>query len=212
MGSNQDNIITVAKQDNIITMADQNNIITMADQNNIITMADQNNIITMADQNNIIATAFSEKMAARRAREAIEAALHALAEAHGELDLRTRARAIARMGDQVLPVLLTMLGTTDPQIRGGLGQVAASLHAAGIPVIEMRLEDLDALPGDHRATHPPDELLALPAEHHAGDDLHPTASQLESATHRGVLGPLGPPRLPPSSSRRGPRGLSPRAA
>ena len=59
-------------------------------------MADQDNIIAVANQDNIIANAFSEKMAARRARAAIEAALLALSTAHGELDLRTRARAIAQ--------------------------------------------------------------------------------------------------------------------
>lgn len=107
-----------------------------SNQDNIIPTANQDSILPTANQDNIIMNAFSEKMAARRARAAIETALHALSAAHGELDLRTRARAIARMGDQVLPVLLTMLGTTDPQIRGGLGQVAASLHAAGAPVIE----------------------------------------------------------------------------
>ncbi len=104
-----------------------------------------------SNQDNVITTAFSEKIAARRKREAIEAAMRSLADAHGELDLRTRARAIARLGDQVLPVLLTMLDTLDPQIRGGLGQVATALHAAGVPVIE-------SLRGVAQDTRSPDQV------------------------------------------------------
>ncbi|MFZ1710794.1 MAG: hypothetical protein WAW20_19605, partial [Anaerolineae bacterium] len=81
-----------------------------------------------SNQDNIITTL--------RDRRSIEAEIRLLTQAHGELDLRTRARHIARQGNQVLPTLLTMLGTNDPQMRGGLGQVAAALQADGAPVVE----------------------------------------------------------------------------
>lgn len=81
-----------------------------------------------SNQDNIITTL--------RDRRAIEADLRQLATVHGELDLRTRARHIARQGKQVLPALLSMLGTNDPQMRGGLGQVSAALLTDGAPVVE----------------------------------------------------------------------------
>src|SRR2546426_1138418 len=43
----------------------------------------------------------------------------------------------------------------------------------GVAGIEMRLEDLNVLARDHGPPHPADQLLALPGEHHAGDDFDP---------------------------------------
>ena len=40
-------------------------------------------------------------------------------------------------------------------------------------VVDERLEDLHLLPGDLRAAQPADQLLALAAEHAAGDDFDP---------------------------------------
>src|SRR3954471_22432912 len=87
----------------------------------------------------------------------------------------------------------------------------------------MRLEHLHLLSRDHCATHTTDELLALPAEHHATDYFHPArlrAGEESVGTHRSSLGLRGrapsgrgrrsPPRSPPNDrpppppSRRGP--------
>jgi hypothetical protein len=45
-------------------------------------------------------------------------------------------------------------------------------------VVDDRLEDLHPLTRDLRAAQPPDELLALPAEHAAGDDFDPATVAL----------------------------------
>ncbi len=63
-----------------------------------------------------------------RERRAIEAAMRQLGEVEGENELRTHARRIARQGDQVLPALLAMLDTSNPQVRTGLGWIAIYLH------------------------------------------------------------------------------------
>src|SRR5687768_2280390 len=54
----------------------------------------------------------------------------------------------------------------------------------------MRLEDLHLLSCDHRAAHAANELLALAAEHHAGDDLDPPATR--TVEHSVVLLVAGP--------------------
>jgi hypothetical protein len=61
--------------------------------------------------------------------------------------------------------------------------VARDGEEPGVAVVEPRLEHLHALAGDDRAPDPPHELLALAAEHHAGDDLDPAAGDLEAARH-----------------------------
>jgi hypothetical protein len=61
-------------------------------------------------------------------RRALEAEFRALADARDLETLKARAETIAGRGTEtVLPVLLAMLDTDDPQLRGGLGQVAAHL-------------------------------------------------------------------------------------
>ena len=46
-----------------------------------------------------------------------------------------------------------------------------------VAIVDERLEDLDVLAGDLRAAQPPDQLLALAAEHAAGDDLDPAVAE-----------------------------------
>jgi hypothetical protein len=45
-----------------------------------------------------------------------------------------------------------------------------------VAVVDPRLEDHDALPGDLRAAQPADHLLALAAEHRPADHLEPAAA------------------------------------
>ena len=52
--------------------------------------------------------------------------------------------------------------------------VARDAVQAGISIIEMGLEDLHPPACDDTSAHPPDQLLALPAEHDAADHLDPT--------------------------------------
>ncbi len=62
-------------------------------------------------------------------RRALEAEFRALAEADDFETVKVRAARIAQRGtDAVLPVFLNMLDTIDPQLRGGLGQVATLLE------------------------------------------------------------------------------------
>ena len=61
-------------------------------------------------------------------RRALEAAFRELAETTNYAQQVERAEAIAQHGSAALPVLLAMLDTEDPQLRGGLGQVAARLE------------------------------------------------------------------------------------
>src|SRR5688500_12386385 len=49
----------------------------------------------------------------------------------------------------------------------------------------MGLEDLHFLPRDHRAANAANELFALAAEHHAGDNLDPSAAR--AVEHAGEL-------------------------
>lgn len=60
-------------------------------------------------------------------RRALEAAFGELAEITDPEQLARRAREIAQHGDSALTVLIAMLDTNDPQLRGGLGQVASHL-------------------------------------------------------------------------------------
>ncbi|HEX9116476.1 MAG TPA: hypothetical protein VGA61_10440 [Anaerolineae bacterium] len=61
-------------------------------------------------------------------RRALEAAFQELAETDSLDQLAERAQAIAGHGSAVLPVLVGLLDTADPQVRGGLGQVAVHLN------------------------------------------------------------------------------------
>lgn len=63
-----------------------------------------------------------------RERRAIEAAMRQLGQVAGETELRAHARRIAHQGDQVLPAVLGMLDTANPQVRTGLGWVAIYLY------------------------------------------------------------------------------------
>ena len=60
-------------------------------------------------------------------RRALEAAFNELAETDDAEQLNRRAARIARYGEAALPVLIAKLDTDDPQLRGGLGQVAVRL-------------------------------------------------------------------------------------
>ena len=60
-------------------------------------------------------------------RRELEMALAELGEITDLERLTARAREIAQRGRAVVPVLLSMLDTDDPQLRGGLGHVAANL-------------------------------------------------------------------------------------
>jgi hypothetical protein len=60
-------------------------------------------------------------------RRALEIAFGDLANITSPALQIERAQEIARQGSMALPVLLSLLDTDDPQLRGGLGQVAAHL-------------------------------------------------------------------------------------
>jgi hypothetical protein len=60
-------------------------------------------------------------------RRALEAAFGELAHITNPALQVERAQEIARQGSTAVPVLLSFLDTADPQLRGGLGQVAARL-------------------------------------------------------------------------------------
>ena len=53
-----------------------------------------------------------------------------------------------------------------------------------VAVVDGGLEDLDLLPRNLRAPQPPDQLLALAAEHAAGDDFDPARMEGWSMTRR----------------------------
>ncbi len=61
-------------------------------------------------------------------RRALEAAFNELAEMSDAEQSRRRGERIAQHGDAALTLLLTKLDTDDPQLRGGLGQVALHLE------------------------------------------------------------------------------------
>jgi hypothetical protein len=52
---------------------------------------------------------------------------------------------------------------------------------ARIPLVQVRLEDLDALARDDRAAYATYELLALAAKHHAGNDFDPSTALVEGS-------------------------------
>jgi len=52
-----------------------------------------------------------------------------------------------------------------------------------IPVVDQRLENLDALARDFCPAHAADQFLGLTAEHASADDLDPPASRLEVGGH-----------------------------
>jgi hypothetical protein len=60
-------------------------------------------------------------------RRALETAFAALSETTSLDQLVERAEAIAQHGSAAIPVLLSLLDIADPQLRGGLGHVAARL-------------------------------------------------------------------------------------
>jgi hypothetical protein len=60
-------------------------------------------------------------------RRALEAAFAALSETTSLDQLVERAEVVAQHGSAAIPVLLSLLDTADPQLRGGLGHVAARL-------------------------------------------------------------------------------------
>ena len=62
-----------------------------------------------------------------------------------------------------------------------------------VAVVDLRLEDHHALPGDLGAAQATDHLLALAAEHRAADDLEPAASAWGDPEHAAILriGPVG---------------------
>src|SRR5256885_6357518 len=62
----------------------------------------------------------------------------------------------------------------------------------GVAGVEVGLEDLDLLAGDHGPTHPADQLLGLSREHDPGDDLDPTRASCVEQTKA----PVGSGRSP----------------
>jgi hypothetical protein len=60
-------------------------------------------------------------------RREVEQALKALGETASEEELAQRAMEIAQHGEIVVPALLALLGTSNLQLRGGLGHVARQL-------------------------------------------------------------------------------------
>jgi hypothetical protein len=65
-------------------------------------------------------------------RRALEAAFGELADITSPTLQVERAQELARQGPAALSVLLSLLDTSDPQLRGGLGQVAARLPRADV--------------------------------------------------------------------------------
>jgi hypothetical protein len=57
-----------------------------------------------------------------------------------------------------------------------------------VAIVDGRLENLHLLPGNLRAAHATDQLLALAAEHAAGDDLDPAGSFARGVLHDRVIG------------------------
>ena len=57
----------------------------------------------------------------------------------------------------------------------------------GVSGIDARLEDLDLLAGDLGTADAADELLALAAEHAAGDDLDPPGLAAEMSVHANAI-------------------------
>jgi hypothetical protein len=65
-------------------------------------------------------------------RRALEAEFAALSETTSLEQLAEHAEAIAQHGSAAIPVLLSLLDTADPQLRGGLGHVASRLDSEQI--------------------------------------------------------------------------------
>ncbi len=76
---------------------------------------------------NLIMCADSKILTGLLERRALEAAIGELAEISDPALLAERAASIAQQGNAALPALLAALDTDDPQLRGGLGQVAVHL-------------------------------------------------------------------------------------
>jgi hypothetical protein len=78
-----------------------------------------------------------------------------------------------------------------PRVTDDVGDVVA--------VVEPRLDDQRALPGDLGPAQTADELLALAAEHGPADDLEPAARVRKESDH--AADPNGPVRRTPSHAR-----------
>lgn len=75
----------------------------------------------MSDSSSKIITTFQDRLA-------LGTAMKSLAQTTTATEVRQRAAEIAaKFGDRALPALLGHLNTTDPQMRGGLGMLAAML-------------------------------------------------------------------------------------
>lgn len=75
----------------------------------------------MSDSSSKIITTFQDRLA-------LETAVKSLAETTTAAEVRQRAGEIAaQFGDRAIPALIGHLNTTDPQMRGGLGMLAAML-------------------------------------------------------------------------------------
>ncbi|MCB0200067.1 MAG: hypothetical protein KDI03_08345, partial [Anaerolineae bacterium] len=73
----------------------------------------------MSDSSSKIITTFQDRLA-------LNTAMKSLAQTTTAAEVRQRAAEIAaEFGDRALPALLSHLNTTDPQMRGGLGMLAA---------------------------------------------------------------------------------------
>ncbi len=69
------------------------------------------------------------------------------------------------------------LGAAGHVDRGDLHLAVRDDRRLGVAIVDDGLEDLDPLPGDLRAAQAADQLLALAAEHAAGDDLDPAGAE-----------------------------------
>ncbi len=65
-------------------------------------------------------------------RRALEASFTALSEATSAAELAHQADEIAKSPRAALPILIARLDTEDPQLRGGLGEVAKRLDREGV--------------------------------------------------------------------------------
>ena len=75
----------------------------------------------MSDSSSKIITTFQDRLA-------LDTAVKSLADTTSAAQIRQRAAEIAaKFGDRAIPALVGHLNTTDPQMRGGLGMLAAML-------------------------------------------------------------------------------------
>ena len=90
----------------------------------------------MTDQKPKIITSFQKRLG-------LDTALRSLARADNDAELRQQAAIIAeKHGNRALTAMIPLLDTGDPQLRGGLGYVAASLnHQQALAILSAAARD-----------------------------------------------------------------------